>query len=125
MPGVTTAELDDAVAAYLPRAQCDLLVSRLPQFGEGKASLPRGDLRQASIEQVVHGIPNRRSAPRGDVVSIDTGCTVNGWCGDSAVTIPIGAIQPEVQKLLDVTSETLDLAIRAMARCRTGPRWRA
>ena len=51
-------------------------------------------------------------------VSIDTGCKINGWCGDAAVTLPIGAVRPEVQKLLDVTSETLNLAVRAMARCR-------
>src|SRR6185312_13696461 len=50
--------------------------------------------------------------------SIDTGCKLNGWCGDSAVTLPIGAVRPEIQKLLDVTQQTLDLAIRAMGRCR-------
>ncbi len=49
----------------------------------------------------------------------DTGCKVNGWCGDAAVTLAIGPVKPEVQKLLDVTSETLNLAIRAMSRCRT------
>ena len=70
-------------------------------------------------EQVVHGIPNRRVLREGDIVSIDTGCRVNGWCGDAAVTLAIGAVRPEVQKLLDVTSETLNLAIRAMGRCQT------
>jgi methionyl aminopeptidase len=73
----------------------------------------------ASInEQVVHGIPNRRILREGDIVSIDTGCKLNGWCGDAAVTLPIGPVRPECQKLLDVTSQTLDLAIRAMGRCR-------
>jgi methionyl aminopeptidase len=69
-------------------------------------------------DQVVHGIPNRRPLREGDIVSIDTGCKLNGWCGDAAVTVPIGAVRPEVQKLLDVTSETLNLAVRAMSRCR-------
>ena len=54
----------------------------------------------------------------GDILSIDTGCKLNGWCGDSAVTLGIGAIRPEHQRLLDVTQQTLDLAIRAMARSR-------
>ncbi len=53
------------------------------------------------------------------MISIDTGCRINGWCGDAAVTLPIGTVRSEVQKLLDVTSETLNLAIRAMARCKT------
>ena len=56
---------------------------------------------------------------RATFVSIDTGCKVNGWCGDAAVTLAIGPVRPEVQKLLDVTSETLNLAIRAMGRCKT------
>jgi methionyl aminopeptidase len=70
-------------------------------------------------EQVVHGIPNRRPLREGDIVSVDTGCRLNGWCGDAAVTLAIGKIDPQAQKLLDVTSETLDLAVRAMGRCRT------
>ena len=56
----------------------------------------------------MHGIPNRRPLREGDIVSIDTGCKVNGWCGDAAVTLAIGAVRPEIQKLLDVTSETLE-----------------
>ena len=88
-----------------------------PSSVKGKPPFPA--VICASVnEQVVHGIPNRRPLREGDVVSIDTGCKINGWCGDAAVTLPIGAVRPEIQKLLDVTSETLDLAIRAMARCR-------
>src|SRR4029079_13693085 len=45
-------------------------------------------------------------------------CKLNGWCGDAAVTLPIGTIRPDHQKLLDVTSETLALSIRAMSLCR-------
>lgn len=118
VPGVTTAELDEAVVAIFREHNAISLFRGYPSSVKGKPPFPA--VICASVnEQVVHGIPNRRPLREGDVVSIDTGCKVNGWCGDSAVTIPIGAIQPEVQKLLDVTSETLDLAIRAMARCRT------
>jgi methionyl aminopeptidase len=56
----------------------------------------------------------------GDVISIDTGCKVEGWCGDSAVTHPVGKVAPEVQRLLDVTKGVLDLAIELMA---TKSRW--
>ena len=70
-------------------------------------------------QHLVHGIPNRRPLKEGDILSVDTGCRLNGWCGDSAVTLAIGEVDPVARKLLDVTEETLNLAIRAMARCRT------
>jgi methionyl aminopeptidase len=118
VPGVTTAELDDAVVAIFREHKAIPLFRGYPSSVKGKPPFPA--VICASVnEQVVHGIPNRRPLREGDVVSIDTGCKINGWCGDSAVTLPIGTIQPEIQKLLDVTSETLELAIRAMARCRT------
>jgi methionyl aminopeptidase len=118
VPGVTTAELDEAVAAIFREHKAIPLFRGYPCSVKGKPPFPA--VICASVnEQVVHGIPNRRPLREGDVVSIDTGCKINGWCGDAAVTLPIGKIQPEVQRLLDVTSETLDLAIRAMGRSRT------
>ena len=62
--------------------------------------------------------PGRRKLVEGDVVSIDTGCKYNGWCGDAAVTLPVGKIDPEVQRLLDVTRDVLHLAIRRMGERR-------
>ena len=76
-------------------------------------------------EHVVHGIPNRRPLKEGDIVSIDTGCKINGWCGDSAVTLAIGAVRPEIQKLLDVTTETLTSPSAPWPAAGTGPRWPA
>ena len=64
--------------------------------------------------------PARACLNEGDVVSIDTGCKLAGWCGDSAVTHPVGKIAPEVQRLLDVTSGVLELAIELIGRKR---RW--
>ncbi len=46
-------------------------------------------------KEVVHGIPGKRKLAEGDVVSIDTGCKLDGWCGDSAVTLPVGRISSE------------------------------
>jgi methionyl aminopeptidase len=90
-----------------------------PNPERGKPAFPA--VICASVnEQVVHGIPSRRPLQEGDVVSIDTGCRLGGWCGDSAVTLAIGRVAPEVQRLLDTTQETLHLAIRAMGRCQ---RW--
>jgi methionyl aminopeptidase len=117
VPGVCTAEMDEAVAAIFREHDAIPLFLGYPSSVKGKPAFPA--VICASVnEHVVHGIPNRRPLREGDIVSIDTGCKVAGWCGDSAVTVAIGEVSPEIQKLLDVTSETLNLAIRAMARCR-------
>ncbi|WP_422927697.1 type I methionyl aminopeptidase [Singulisphaera sp. PoT] len=116
VPGVTTAELDEAVVEIFEEHGATSLFRGYPSSMKGKPPFPA--VICASVnEQVVHGIPNRRPLREGDVVSIDTGCRLNGWCGDAAVTLPIGQVDERTQKLLDVTSETLNLAIRAMERC--------
>ena len=56
----------------------------------------------------------------GDILSIDTGCKLDGWCGDAAVTLPVGQVAPDVQKLMDVTRGSLELAIQQMA---SATRW--
>ncbi len=117
VPGVTTAELDEAVDAIFREHGAIPLFRGYPSSVKGKPPFP-AVICSSVNEQVVHGIPNRRPLREGDIVSIDTGCKLNGWCGDSAITLAIGQIEPATQKLLDVTSETLDLAIRAMARCK-------
>src|SRR5436853_2925096 len=65
--------------------------------------------------EIVHGIPSpKRKLREGDIVSIDFGMEVDGYYADSAVTVPVGKIRPELQKLLDVTRESLDRAIEKM-----------
>jgi methionyl aminopeptidase len=118
VPGVCTADMDQAVAAIFREHDAIPLFLGYPSSEKGKPPFPA--VICASVnEHVVHGIPNRRPMREGDIVSVDTGCKVGGWCGDAAVTLAIGAVRPEVQKLLDVTNETLNLAIRAMGRCRS------
>ncbi|MBS1877779.1 MAG: type I methionyl aminopeptidase [Acidobacteria bacterium] len=64
-------------------------------------------------DEIVHGMPSaKRLLKKSDVVSIDTGVSINGYFGDSAITVPVGEIPPQVQKLLDVTRESLELAIK-------------
>jgi len=63
-------------------------------------------------EEIVHGMPNpKRILKKGDIVSIDTGVKLDGYYGDSAVTVPIGEVSEQTQKLLRVTQESLELAI--------------
>ncbi len=63
-------------------------------------------------QEIVHGMPSqKRVLKKGDIVSIDTGVELNGYYGDSAITVPVGEIGPETEKLLEVTREALELAI--------------
>ena len=62
-------------------------------------------------EQIVHGFPIDRTLEDGDILSIDLGATINGWVADSAVTVGIGSISREAQRLLDVTKESLAVGI--------------
>jgi methionyl aminopeptidase len=64
-------------------------------------------------EELVHGIPGDRVIQEGDLVSIDLGATYKGFVGDSALTIGVGEITPEAQRLIDVTRESLWRGIRA------------
>jgi methionyl aminopeptidase len=63
-------------------------------------------------EEIVHGMPSaKRVLKKGDIVSIDTGVELDGYYGDSAVTIPVGEVSEPVQRLLKITQEALELAI--------------
>ena len=63
-------------------------------------------------DEIVHGMPSQKKIlKRGDIVSIDTGVQLNGYYGDSAITVPVGEISEEAQRLIDVTRESLELAI--------------
>ena len=63
-------------------------------------------------DEIVHGMPSqKRILKNGDIVSIDTGVQLNGYYGDSAITVAVGEISPEVRRLMEVTRESLELAI--------------
>jgi len=114
-PGVTTGEIDAAVEGYFAAHGAVALFKGVP----GKVPFPAVCCISVN-DEVVHGIPGPRVLRAGDVVSIDTGCSVGGWCGDSAVTHPVGEVAPDVQRLLDCTSGVFALAIQLMA---TRSRW--
>src|SRR5271156_6759071 len=63
-------------------------------------------------DEIVHGMPSaKRKLKQGDIVSLDTGVELGGYFGDSALTVPVGEMNGEVKRLLDVTREALELAI--------------
>jgi len=108
-PGVTTAEIDAVIDSYFAEKNAIPLFKGVP----GKVPFPAATCISVN-EEVVHGIPGPRVLKEGDVVSVDTGCKLDGWCGDSAYTHPVGQVSPESAKLLAVTKGTLDLAIELM-----------
>jgi methionyl aminopeptidase len=110
-PGVTTAEIDAAVETFFAHHSAEPLFKGVP------GHVPFPAVTCISInEEVVHGIPSSRKLVEGDIVSIDTGCKLNGWCGDAAATYPVGRIRPDVQHLLEVTRNVLELAIKLMGK---------
>ena len=63
-------------------------------------------------EEIIHGMPSaKRKLKAGDIISIDTGVLLNGYYGDSAITVPVGEVNESVKRLLKVTEESLELAI--------------
>ncbi len=65
--------------------------------------------------EIVHGIPSdKRALKDGDIVGLDFGAIIEGWYGDSAITVPIGTISPEAQRLVTVTRECLEKALAAV-----------
>ncbi len=108
-PGVTTAQIDAKIEEYFDSKGAAPLFKGVP----GKVPFPAVTCISVN-EEVVHGIPGPRRLVEGDIVSIDTGCRYQGWCADAAVTRPVGRVDPEVGRLLDVTLGTLDLAIKLM-----------
>lgn len=66
-------------------------------------------------DEIVHGMPNvKRVLKSGDIVSIDTGVQLDGYYGDSAVTVPVGKVAEQTERLLNVTRDALELAIEQM-----------
>lgn len=97
--GITTAELDRIAEEYI------LANGAKPAF-KGLYGFP-ATICASINEQVVHGIPGLRKLKNGDIISIDVGAEINGYFGDSAITLPVGTIDQKVQELLTVTEQSL------------------
>jgi methionyl aminopeptidase len=110
------AELAAAVAPGVTTADLDVIAERLVRAGGAEPAFKgyRGypcTLCASINEQVVHGIPSNRPLVEGDIVSLDMGVKLNGFFGDSAVTVPVGKVSAEAETLLRVTQEALEKGI--------------
>jgi methionyl aminopeptidase len=118
-PGITTAQLDRVALDMTAQAGAEALFKGV-RSPHARKPFP-GAICASINEQVVHGIPSEEAVLRdGDMLSIDFGVRLDGYCGDSAVTIPIGRVAEDRQRLIDVTREILGIAVRL---ARPGVRW--
>lgn len=110
-PGVTTGELDEHARRAIRRRGIESSF-----LGYGPYGLPPypAVLCVSVNEEVVHGIPGRRELKEGDVLSLDFGVSFEGYHGDSAVTVSIGSVGAEAQRLVDATQRALDDGIDQM-----------
>jgi methionyl aminopeptidase len=117
-PGVSTQELNEIARRELARVGAVGLSKNYPTYKPGEG-FPAETCISVN-EEVVHGIPGSRQLREGDIVTLDLALMLDGYCADTATTVPVGRISPEVQKLLDVTRQTLALALNNI---RPGRRW--
>src|SRR5262249_15639440 len=105
-PGLTTRELDKYAEKKNRSAGGYSTFKSYPGFS---ASIC------ASIQdESVHGIPSDRELREGDIIKIDCGATLDGYVGDAAISVPVGGIAPEIERLLQVTRESLFKALKKM-----------
>lgn len=109
--GITTQELDQAAEAAIRK------MGATPSF-KGYHGYP-ATICASINEQIVHGIPGPRKLEAGDIISLDVGAIYQGYQGDAAITVGVGQVMPEAQRLIEVTEAALYagiLAARAGAR---------
>jgi methionyl aminopeptidase len=111
-PGITTADVDDAIRDYIRSEGAKATF-------KGYGGFPKSACVSIN-EEIIHGIPNRkRHLEEGDIVSVDVGAFKNGFTGDNAATYTVGRVSDDAQKIIDITRECL---VRAIAAAQPGNR---
>lgn len=112
-PGITTGEVDQAAADFMSEEHCKSAFLGYRKFP--------GQICISVNEEVVHGIGGSRRVQYGDVVKLDVGVIKDGWVGDTATTVPVGAVKADWLRLLAVTDDVLERVIpMALAGRRLG-----
>jgi methionyl aminopeptidase len=115
-PGVSTLDLN--IAAETMMRDAGAIPTFIGYKPQGMVPFPYA-ICASPNEQVVHGFSNEKPLDVGDIISLDMACTLEGFVGDTATTIPVGEISDELKRLIRVTEECLD---RAIAQCVPGNR---
>lgn len=116
-PGITTAYLNQIAEEECRKRGAIPVFKNYPNFRGGRP-FP-GAICASVNNEVVHGIPGSRVLKEGDIISIDFGVIVDGFAGDSALTVAVGEVDPEVRKLIQVTEESL---MRGIKQAKAGNR---
>jgi methionyl aminopeptidase len=112
-PGITLLELDREADRFIRERGC------IPGFVGYQGY--RNAICTSVNDQVVHGIPTNRKLREGDLLSLDAGLIYRGFWADAGLTVGVGKLSPEAQRLMDVTRESLDIGIlSALAGNRIG-----
>lgn len=117
--GATTAAIDAAAMSVIRNAGAEALFRDYPSPDPDVAPFPACCCVSVN-DEIVHGIPGKRVVRNGDVVSIDCGVRLDGWCADAALTVPVGRVADEVIGLIECAQFMLAAAVRA---ARPGARW--
>lgn len=118
VPGVTTYDLDAKAGEMTKERGARSAFLGYPASNPQIQSFP-GVICASKNEEIVHGIPNKTPLKEGDILSVDYGCQIDGFYGDSARTFAVGKIEEGAEKLLRVTKDSLEAAIGA---CQVGQR---
>ena len=120
VPGARTRDLDEAARVVIEEHDAEPLFLHYPEYvrGQGFPSIACVSVNDA----VIHGLPGRQQLEAGDLVSIDCGVRLDGWCADSAITVPVGTLSESHRALVEATRAVLEVAID---RIRPGVRWSA
>jgi methionyl aminopeptidase len=113
-PGVTTGEINAVIEEVIIECGAAPLFTNYPSASVGVAPFPTAACISVD-EEVVHGIPSfSRILREGQIVSVDVGARLDGFCGDAAKTFPVGEVSKKARKLLEVCAECLQRAIAAI-----------
>ncbi len=108
-PGITTLELDQIADDYI---RSNNAKAAFKGYSQGGAEGFPASICASVEDEVVHGIPGRRVLKDGEIISLDVGVIKNGYFGDAALSVGVGNISEDKQRLLDVTEKSLYLGIK-------------
>ncbi len=116
--GITTADMDRKAFEIIKNAGAVPTFLNYVPAGSKMSPFP-ATICASKNEIIVHGIPDKTPLKEGDIVSVDCGCKIGGYCGDSAITFAIGKVSTVADKLMETTKLCLENAI---AQCLIGNR---
>jgi len=119
-PGKRVLDIDRSVGRFI-RAKGGKPLFKGYRIAPGRPPFP-GNICASFNDEVVHGIPNVRKLLKGDILSIDCGVKLDGYCADSAITVAIEPVTIAARRLMNATREALDVGI---SRMRSGVMWNA